>query len=213
MTDFEISLDRLKEVEPQDNWTEADWTHFKTIKLALEKQIPKNHFINECECIVDYDLLYKAVDKKCKSLNCYFHDKYRIFLHNEYPVVCINREKYYVHILIGALIYGKIRKGYVIHHKDKNKLNASANNLELLTNLKHSEMHGKERKGKDYRSVEGKTKALNAAREKITRNDVTEEKITELRKQGLTISEVAKALNCCRNTINRRLGMKDRKER
>lgn len=41
MTNFEISLDRLKEVEPQDNWTEADWTHFKTIKLALEKQIPK----------------------------------------------------------------------------------------------------------------------------------------------------------------------------
>ncbi len=41
MTDFEISLARLKDVEPQDNWTEADWTHFKTIKKALEKQIPK----------------------------------------------------------------------------------------------------------------------------------------------------------------------------
>lgn len=43
MTDFEISLERLKDVEPQDNWTEADWTHFKTIKLALEKQTPKEH--------------------------------------------------------------------------------------------------------------------------------------------------------------------------
>ena len=41
MTDFEISLERLKDVEPQDDWTEADRTHLKTIKLALEKQILK----------------------------------------------------------------------------------------------------------------------------------------------------------------------------
>lgn len=58
---------------------------------ALEKQIPQRHFINECECIVDYESLYKAIDNKCKSLNCYFNDKYRIVLKNNYPAVCINR--------------------------------------------------------------------------------------------------------------------------
>lgn len=33
---FEISLERLKDVEPQDNWTEADYEHIKTIREALE---------------------------------------------------------------------------------------------------------------------------------------------------------------------------------
>ena len=41
---------------------------------ALEKQIPKKHFKNECNCIVDYDVLYKSINNKCKSLNCYLHD-------------------------------------------------------------------------------------------------------------------------------------------
>lgn len=50
MTNFEISLERLKEVESQDNWTEADWTHFKTIKLALEKQMPKKYEIWNGQC-------------------------------------------------------------------------------------------------------------------------------------------------------------------
>lgn len=47
---------------------------------ALEKQIPKKHFENECECIVDYEMLYTAINNKCKSKNCYCHNEYRIFL-------------------------------------------------------------------------------------------------------------------------------------
>ena len=40
---------------------------------AIEKQIPRDSFKNECDCIVDYELLYKAIDKKCRSKNCYCH--------------------------------------------------------------------------------------------------------------------------------------------
>ena len=67
-SDFETSLERLKDVEPQDNWTEEDWKHFKTIKLALKKQIPQkplnktaeyNGEYGECPCckhsVSDYD--------------------------------------------------------------------------------------------------------------------------------------------------------------
>ena len=176
---------------------------------ALEKQIPKNHFKNECECIVNYEMLYKAIDNKCKSENCYFHNEYRIVLRNGYPAVCINRQRYYIHILIGEVIYGKIRKGYIIHHKDKNKLNALPENLELMSNLKHLKIHGKERKGIDFRCAEGKVKSINSAKEVRTRKDVTVEKVAELRNKGLTIPEIAKELNCGINTVNRRLGMKD----
>ena len=176
---------------------------------ALEKQIPKTYFKNECECIVDYEMLYKAINNKCKSKNCYLHNEYRIVLRNGYPMVCINRERYYVHILIGEVIYGRIRKGYVIHHKDKNKLNAMPDNLELMTRLKHSKIHGNERIGVDLRSAEGKANSLNSARESRMRKDVTVEKVVELRNKGLTIPEIAKQLNCGINTVNRRLGMKD----
>lgn len=33
---FEISLERLKDVEPNDNWTDADYAHIATIREALE---------------------------------------------------------------------------------------------------------------------------------------------------------------------------------
>lgn len=37
MNRFEKALDRIvKNVEPQDNWTEEDLEHFRTIKDALE---------------------------------------------------------------------------------------------------------------------------------------------------------------------------------
>lgn len=38
---------------------------------------------------------------------------------------------------------GKTPKGYIIHHKDKNKLNNSLNNFELLTRSEHAKLHYK----------------------------------------------------------------------
>lgn len=43
--------------------------------------------------------------------------------------------------LMENVIKNKIRKGYNIHHKDKNKLNDSEDNLELLTIAEHSRLH------------------------------------------------------------------------
>lgn len=166
------------------------------------------NFINECACIVDYETLYKAIDNKCKKLNCYPHNDYRIVLRNNYPTVCINRDRYYVHSLIAETVYGTIRKGYVIHHKDKNKLNAMAENLELMSALKHSKIHGNDRKGMDLRSINGRERSLDAAREARTRKDVSVKKVEELSKKGLTIPEIAEALNCSINTVGRRLGKK-----
>jgi hypothetical protein len=162
-------------------------------------------FKNECDCNVIYSLLYSAVDFKCRKINCYPADEYRIVLRSGYPAICINRKWFYVHILIGETIYGKIRKGYVIHHRDKNKLNALPENLEVMTNRKHLKQHGEERKGVDFRSAEGKANSINSAREVRIRKDVTVEKVAELRAKGLTIPEIAEELNCGVNTVSRRL--------
>lgn len=38
MNKFETALDRIKkQVEPQDDWTEDDWEHYRTIIEALQK--------------------------------------------------------------------------------------------------------------------------------------------------------------------------------
>lgn len=118
----DTTLEALAEIESKSVKVAAVDEACLVACVALDKQIPENHFQNECECVVDYGMLYKSIDNKCRSQNCYLHNEYRIVLRNGYPTVCINRQRCYVHILIGELVYGKIRKGYVIHHKDKNKL-------------------------------------------------------------------------------------------
>ena len=56
MNEFEKSRDRIvKWVEPQDNWTEEDWEHYRTVIKALDKQIPKKLKIEKhnhtfCDC-------------------------------------------------------------------------------------------------------------------------------------------------------------------
>ena len=146
----------------------------------------ENRFINECQCTTDYEVLFKAINKKCKSLNCYCRESYRIILRNGYPTVCINRERFYVHRLIGEYLYDGIRKNYVIHHLDRNKLNAMPNNLVRVSRHEHDKLHGEEHKGHDFRTEEGKRKAIMAAVAKRKRKDVTAEKILELKAKGYT---------------------------
>ena len=46
-----------------------------------------------------------------------------------------------LHRVIWEEHYGSIPKGYIVHHKDGNKLNNSIDNLELLTNEEHTSLH------------------------------------------------------------------------
>lgn len=174
---------------------------------ALDKQIPDRHFQNECGCIVDYSVLRRAIDKKCKSKNCYLHDCYRIVVRNGYPSVCIDRQWIRVHVLIGEYLYGYIRKGYVVHHKDRNKLNAMPENLTVMSNQRHAKIHGEERKGTDLRTPDGKERGIKAAAEARKRKDVTETIVRSMRGDGKTMEAIAQELNCGVNTLYRRLGM------
>lgn len=173
---------------------------------ALDKQIPKKRFINECGCVFEQDILESALEMKCMKLDKYCHDEYRITLHNNYPTICIAHEHFYVHNLIGEYLYGNIRKGYVIHHKDSNKLNALKDNLDYISCFMHSQIHGELRKGNDCRSEEGKWKGINAAKEKRYRKEITLEEIIRMQNEGVSNEDIAKHFNCGINTIYRRLG-------
>ena len=177
--------------------------HLDNIEELVEKATPK--FINECNCIFDEEILYQAIDLECKNKNCYRQDEYRIYLDDNYPCISIKHQKVRIHVLIGKLLYGTIRKGYVIHHKDFNKLNAMPNNLEYLSNSTHTKLH---HTGVDFRSEEGKLKGVNAAKEKRYKKEITKDEIEEMISQGKSKYEIARYFQCGVNTIYRRLGYK-----
>lgn len=178
-----------------------DFDDVVTLQELIDKETPS--FENSCNAIFDEKLLYEAIDWKCQLLNKYCHKKYKVYLCNGYPCISIGHEKIKIHQLLGEYLFGKIRNGYVIHHKDGNKLNNRKENLQYISNVLHAQIH---HKGKEYTPS---IKAIKKARKTIYREEITKEKCEQLRKQGLTINQIAQKLNCCVNTINRRLGMKD----
>ena len=61
-----------------------------------------------------------------------------------YYMITSRKEGYhgkFLHRLIFEKEYGEIPKGFVIHHKDGNKLNNCIGNLELMTHKSHSKLH------------------------------------------------------------------------
>lgn len=184
-------------------WGNEAFKIYQYLTNKSELKILNIKFENTCECIFEEEILFNAIDLECKKRNCYRHDTYKIYLHGGYPCISLGHDKIRIHILIGKLIYGSIRKGYVIHHKDHNKLNALSNNLEYLSNAAHAKLH---KSGNDFRSEDGKIKSANAAKEQRYRKEITKEEINEMLSQGKSKVDIANHFKCGVNTIYRRLG-------
>ena len=62
---------------------------------------------------------------------------------NGYPTIFVNGKNVLLHRYVWENERGKILDGYEIHHKDKNRLNYSVDNLELVKIEDHHRKHGK----------------------------------------------------------------------
>lgn len=62
-------------------------------------------------------------------------------MNGKYPAIFLNGRNQHVHRLEWRKHNGEIPKGYVIHHKDGNKLNWDIHNLELLSRSEHIREH------------------------------------------------------------------------
>lgn len=61
---------------------------------------------------------------------------------------CVGKGKYMQESVYQYLLSHKLKsvpKGFVIHHKDNNKLNNSVDNLEMLSRSQHTILHNKRR--------------------------------------------------------------------
>lgn len=68
-------------------------------------------------------------------------DGHKVYMNGSYPAIYINGKNVHVHRYMWEKYYGAIPEGYIIHHKDENKLNWNINNLELLSRGKHVKEH------------------------------------------------------------------------
>ena len=161
-------------------------------------------FENSCNCIVDYSVLEKAIIEECKRRNIISKDEYKIYLYRGYAGISLKHDKVSVHRIIGKYIVGfDFDSNISVHHIDGNKLNNDISNLQVI----RKELHTKEHYLVQYVSEEHKKEFGNRMKDIIARNDVTEEKVVELKNKGMTISEIAKELKCGVNTVGRRLGL------
>lgn len=164
-------------------------------------------FKNECNCIVDEELLAKAVDAYCKRENVYCNQKHRITIRNNYPTIVISRKHLYVHELLRMITF-KTREGFVIHHKDFNKLNNSIDNLAYITKSKHTHIHSVH----NWEQVKNGKKIIKSR--SYGRPDIKDDEIRKMQQDGLTLEEIAKILHSNKNTIwKRTLKWKDKNKK
>lgn len=106
--------------------------------IKEQKQIS---FINDCNAIVDYSELTKAVLWYAKSPVV---SKKHIYMHGKYPAVSIHKEKIHIHrLLMMYWMGGNLPRDYFVHHIDENKLNATKDNLSLVFSSTHQSHHNK----------------------------------------------------------------------
>lgn len=66
---------------------------------------------------------------------------HKVYMNGDYPAVFVGGQNRHIHRLQWVKYHGEIPDGYVVHHKDENKLNWDITNLELITRSEHLKRH------------------------------------------------------------------------
>ena len=110
-----------------------------------QKQI---QFINDCNCIVDYKELRKAILWFQEKPTCSVK---HIYIHMKYPCVSIHDKKIHIHRLL-MMYWNNIKQletKIYVHHINGNKLDCSKNNLTFIMDKEHQSLHNKGKKFSD----------------------------------------------------------------
>lgn len=70
-----------------------------------------------------------------------FFEGQKVYMNGNYPAVFKDGKNQHVHRLQWVKFNGEIPKGYIVHHKDGNKLNWDIKNLELVSRGEHVRKH------------------------------------------------------------------------
>lgn len=161
----------------------------------IVKSQKRIEFINDCNCIVDYNELEKAIiwyqQKPTSRLR-------HIYLHGNYPAISINTEKIHVHrLLMEYWLKTKIPRNYYVHHINENKLDARKENLAIVFMTIHQSKHNK---GKTISEKQKEVIRINnhkrlGTKRNFTRKDISYKKIWNLYQKGYSINKISRELN------------------
>ena len=105
-----------------------------------------------------------------------------------------NNKREYEHHIVWKKFFGDIPDGFIIHHKDGNKLNNDISNLVLMSLKEHARMHAKQMGlGKDRNGIEPTNK---------TSKDLIE-RIKNMRVNGALLSQIAEATGLSYVTVQK----------
>ena len=161
----------------------------------IVKSQKRIEFINDCNCIVDYNELEKAIiwyqQKPTSRLR-------HIYLYGNYPAISINTEKIHVHrLLMEYLLKTNIPRNYYVHHINENKLYARKENLAIVFMTTHQSKHNK---GKIISEKQKEAIRINnhkrlGTKRNFTRKDISYKKIWNLYQKGYSINKISRELN------------------
>lgn len=153
-------------------------------------------FINDCNCLVDFNKLSKAIiwyqDKPTAQLK-------HIYIYQNYPTISIYKKKVHIHRLLAMYwINNKILpKKIYVHHIDGNKLNAMKSNLVFMKASEHQKFHnlGKTITETHKLTIIKSNHKRKGIKKGIIKFNITYQKIWELYQQGYSINKISKLLS------------------
>lgn len=161
----------------------------------IVKEQKEIEFINDCDCLVDYNELSKAImwyqNKPTAKLK-------HIYIYQNYPTISIYDKKLHIHRLL--MMYWNnnksLDKEIYVHHIDGNKLNALRNNLTVMINIEHQRMHniGKINTERQRLATINSNHKRKGIKKGIIKSNITYQKIWDLYQKGYSINKISKIL-------------------
>lgn len=171
------------------------------------KEQKKIIFINDCNCVVDENLLREAIvwyqDKPTAA-------KKHIYMHGKYPCVSIHKQKIHIHrLLMMYIIKGCVPKDKFVHHENGIKTDCRIDNLKLIGISEHQSLHnkGKEVSDNTRKAIIKSNHSRKGKNTKYHRPDVTPKQVYDLKIQGMSFNHISKILkldwSCCVQRFNK----------
>lgn len=171
--------------------------------MIVNKQHPIK-FTNTCNCIVDFNLLEKAIlwwqEKPTAKTK-------KIYIHGKYPAVSIHNEKIHIHRLLASYKVGrKLLRNEYAHHLNHNKLDASISNIDIIDASIHQSIHNKGKVlSKVHREKIGKANESRRGMKLKKRVDISLSELKKFILNGESISAMARYFNCDYSTVKNRI--------
>lgn len=152
-------------------------------------------FINNCNCIVDYKELEKAIIWYSKNP---VQSIKKIYMHVNYPAITINKEKIHIHrLLMNYWLKTKMPTNFYVHHINENKLDARKENLSVVYITTHQSKHnkGKTITEKQREATRKSNHKRLGTKRGFNRKDISYKQIWNLHQKGYNINRISKELS------------------